>query len=200
MNNPLLRILFFTTITLFSFSFTLNAQSETEFQRVYNTKRNFISLSGNIGGGDYPFAGLGLMLSRQFFNGKTMIGIRAEYIGNTYYWEYIDPVQVFPVMLDVRQKFMESRDGRFSTFVIADAGYVVSITGNDVDEFGPYEYGNGWGVSPGIGFRFNIFENVGLMLDFQWFHHAHTKIWELDSKEKEWKHWNTGLVRGSVFF
>ena len=181
----------------------LSAQSSNELIPDYHTKKNFVLLSGGTGGGDYPFASLGLTLSRQFFNGETMAGIGVHYIGNTAdteNWPYVDPVQIFPIMIDICQKFMESRNSRFATYIIADAGYVISITGNDIDEFGPFEYRNGWAINPGLSFRFNVFENVGIMLDITWLHHSHPQVWEVTTKDKEWKHWNTGWVRGSIFF
>ena len=45
------------------------AQTDTIGQtlQLYNTKKNFVMVNACIGGGDYPFAGLGLSLNRQFY-------------------------------------------------------------------------------------------------------------------------------------
>ncbi|HUR30491.1 MAG TPA: hypothetical protein VMZ69_03610 [Saprospiraceae bacterium] len=201
MNYLYPKFLLSSFILFISFS-VLKAQSSDENISQYNTKQNFLILSGGTGGGDYPFASFGLTLSRQFFNGETLAGIGVHYIGNTAdteNWPYVDPVHVFPIMLDIRQKFMESRDGRFATYITADAGYVISITPNGEDDLGEFQYKNGWAINPGIGFRFNVFENVGIMLDATWMHHRHSQEW-LNIDKKEMKSWNTGWVRGSVFF
>ena len=184
-----------------SFSDQLSAQAPADPPKLYNTKRNFMMLHIGTGGGDYPFASLGLNLGRHFFDGNTILGIGAHYIGNTATvdWIGIDDVQVFPVMLDIRQKFMESQNGRFSSFVTFDGGYVVSITGGDEDEFGPYEFKNGWAINPGVAFRFNVFNNVGIMADLSWMHHGGPKEWTLIDRN-EWKWWDTFWFRGNIFF
>lgn len=183
---------------------TINAQINPDqtLQKVYNTKKNFVFVSGGTGGGDYPFACFGLNLGRRFFNGQTMAGIGVHYIGNTADGTYpvVDPVQVFPVMIDIRQTFMESRNGRFATLLIADAGYVFSITGNGEDAIGEYKFLNGWAFNPGIGFRYNIFENVGLMFDISWLHHTSPREWLPPIVQKDQRHWDVILFRWSVFF
>jgi hypothetical protein len=170
---------------------------------LYNTKRNFVFLNASTGGGDYPFFGMGLTLSRQFFNRRTMAGFSFQYIGNTHDGSDIggiDPIQIFPLTLDIRQMFTESKDGRFATFIIANAGYVVSITGDGEDSDGPFEFGNGWAVNPGFAFRFNAFENVGLMADITWLHHDSPREWKSPVIKKDRKHWDVILLRGNVFF
>ena len=201
---------FFTKCLLAVFFFTfccleISAQSDVNDQtpRSFNTKKNYVFFSGSIGGGDYPFAGLGINLSHQLSNGKTWIGAGAHYIGNTGDGSGIggfDPIQVFPLMADLRHTFMQSPDGRFSTLLIVDGGYVVSITENGDDADGEYEYLNGWAINPGIGFRFNIFENMGLMIDITWLHHSSPRVWLAPVEKKDHKHWDLGLVRGSIFF
>jgi len=192
-------------VVTFCFS-ALEAQTEVNDQtlRSYNTKKNYVFFSGSLGGGDYPFAGLGLNLGHQLSNGKTMIGAGAHYIGNTGDGSGIggfDPIQVFPLMVDLRHTFTESPDGRFSTLLILDGGYVVSITENGDDDAGnEYEYLNGWAINPGIGFRFNIFKNMGLMIDITWLHHSSPRVWLAPVEKKDHEHWDLGLVRGSVFF
>ena len=192
------------TISFLGFSI-LHAQTDSIFQspHSYNTKKNYVFVNGSIGGGDYPFAGFGLNLSHQFFNGNTMAGIGVHYIGNTSdgTWTGIDPVQIIPLMVDIRQTFMESRDGRFATLLIADAGYVISLTGNETDSEGnSFEYLNGWAINPGIGFRYNIFENMGVMLDITWLHHESQRVWLAPVDQMDHKHWDLALIRGSIFF
>ena len=188
-----------------SFLGQLNAQTieVSQAPAQYNTKRNYVFLNASIGGGDYPFAGLGLNLSRQFFNGKTMAGVGAHYLGNTGDGSGIggfDPIQVFPIMADIRETFMESNNGRFATMLILDGGYVISITSNGTDFDGVYEYRNGWAINPGISFRFNVFKNMGVMADITWLHHSSPKVWLAPVDKKEQMHWDVALLRGNVFF
>jgi hypothetical protein len=190
--------------TTFCFS-VLNAQTNTNPQTsaLYNSKRNYVFVNACAGGGDFPFQGIGLNLSRQFFNGKTMAGIGAHYIGDTGDGSGIggfDPIQIFPLMVDIRQTFMESPDGRFSTQLIADAGYVIRINGHNSNDEGSYEYRNGWAINPGVSFRFNILKNLGIMLDVTWLHHSAPQVWSPPVEKKGHKHWDVGLVRMNVLF
>jgi hypothetical protein len=183
----------------------VNAQTDTTEQAIptYNTKKNFVMMSASVGGGDYPFAGLGLSINRQFFNGNTIAGISFQYIGNTVQgnWTGINDIQMFPIMLDIRQRFMESPNGQFTTFLIISGGYVVMDPGSDSDVDGnPFDYKNGWAINPGIGFRFNIFKNTGLMIDLTWLHHDSPREWQAPVSYSDRKHWDVGLVRGSIFF
>lgn len=181
------------------------AQADTTGQvlQVYNTKKNFVMVNACVGGGDYPFAGLGLSLNRQFFKGNTIAGISFQYIGNTVQgnWTGINDIQMFPIMLDIRQRFMVSPNGQFTTFLIFSGGYVVMDPGSDSDVDGnPFDYKNGWAISPGISFRFNIFKNTGLMVDLTWLHHDSAREWQAPISYSDRKHWDVGLVRGSIFF
>lgn len=190
---------------LIAFSSTPStAQSDANNQiSVFNTKRNFVTLNTSLGGGDYPFGALGLALYRQFFNNNTMAGVAFQYIGTTDDGSGIggnDQAQLYTLMLDVRQKFMESEDGRFTTFLIGAAGYAMPINGNGEDSEGTYEFKNGWVINPGIGFRVNVLKNVGIMIDLTWLHHSSPRVWNPPSTKKDHKHWDLGLVRGHVFF
>jgi hypothetical protein len=188
-----------STLLLVLAGSNLFAQSRAD--SAFITKRNFISLNYSMGGGDYPCAGLGIALNHRLANKKTWVGLGAHYIGYTVDDEFRDDVQIFPIMLDLKHEFSLSQDGRFSTFVFLDGGYVVSITGNDVDAYGEFEYGNGWAINPGIAFKFNILRNFGAMLDVSWMHHTSSRYWlSPDIDRQDIKHWNIGLVRGSIFF
>jgi hypothetical protein len=196
------QIILFAATFCFSI---LNAQTNSNLQTSaqYNTKRNYVFVNACIGGGDFPFKGLGLNLSRQFFNGKTMAGIGAHYIGDTGDGSSIggfDPIQIFPLMVDIRQTFMESPNGRFSTQLIADAGYVIRINGHNSNSEGSYEYQNGWAINPGISFRLNVFKNMGVMLDITWLHLISSREWLVPVEKKDHIHWDVGLVRMNVFF
>lgn len=191
-------------LILFSGHNYLNAQNQTDHlePELFHTKNKFVLINGGIGGGNYPFNSLGISLNYQFIRSKTMVGAGAQYIGNTSDGMFgeKDPVQTFPLMVDVRQTFMESENGRFATYIFAATGYVISITSNGESEEGEYEYFNGWGFNPGIGFRYNVFKNTGLMLDLTWFHHSHPRKWLEPVIKEDKKHWNLMLIRANVFF
>lgn len=173
-------------------------QSPVEPQ--FNSRQNIVMVQGSIGGGDYSFEGFGLTLSHRLnARGKTWLGLGVHYIGYTD--EGADAVQIFPLMADFRQEFNRSRNGRFSTQVFLDAGYVFSITGNGADQYGEFKYGNGWAFNPGIAFKINILRNAGLMLDIGWMHHGGPRQWLPPTDEmKDYKNWNNILFRGSLFF
>jgi len=167
--------------------------------------RNVVMVHACIGGGDYPFGGLGLTLSRRLGQqGKTWVGFDARYIGNTATGGNdfgIDAIQNFPLLADLRQEFRRSKNGRFSILVFVEVGYVISITGNSVDQYGEIKYGNGWAFHPGIAFKINLSRNAGLMLDLGWMHHTGSRHWLPPATvPDDVKTWNNGLVRGSIFF
>ena len=180
----------------------LRAQMDSLHHAVYNTKRNFMMINVCLGGGEYPFGGLGITLSRTFYNGNTMLGVGAHYIGNTISdnFQDLDELQYFPIMLDLRQKFMKSKDDRFATYVIFDGGYVVSISSNDSNMYGEYEYLNGWAINPGVSARFNIFNNIGVMMDVTWFHHWGPRQWLPPVERRDVDSWDLALIRWSLFF
>jgi len=200
MSRPLRKSFLIAFTALFCLNI-LNAQmnAKADSTKLYNTKSNYVFLNYSFGGGDYPFAGLGLNLSRQLSNGKTMAGVGLYYIGDTYTTNP-ETYQIFPIMADIRQLFMESPDGRFAFLVIADAGYVVRINGHDSNDEGSFVYQNGWAINPGISFRFNIFKNMGIMFDITWLHHGCARVWEPPVEKKDHVHWDFALLRGHVFF
>lgn len=171
----------------------------------HHLKDNFLVFSAGLGGGDYPLACFGLTLSHKAdAEGNSFIGLGAHYISNTINTENgllrEEFVQIVPVMADYRQAIKRSGNGKFSTFLFLDAGYVFSITGNEVDDTGEYEYKNGWGINPGISFKFDIFKNAGLMLDLGWLRHTSRLKWLPPSDKTGKKKWDLGIVRLSAFF
>ena len=168
-------------------------------------KENFLFVSGSIGGGDYPFAGFGLTLSHKSDpEGKSYSGIGVHYIGNTIGGEGAlereEYVQIIPIMLDYRREFSQSASGKFSTYLFLDAGYVFTLTGNEVDQTGEYEYKNGWAINPGISFKFDVFRQGGFMLDLGWMHHSSRLKWLPPSEQTGRKKWNLAMARLSLFF
>jgi hypothetical protein len=192
----------FFILTILCFCSALHAQLDSLHHRTFNTKRNFVLVNYCVGGGDYPFAGLGLTLSRTFFQNNTMIGLGAHYIGNTISENSgdLDELQYFPIMVDIRQKFMQSWDDRFATYLIFDGGYTVSISGNDINQYGEYEYRNGWAINPGVSFRFNVLNNLGIMMDISWLHHWGPRQWLPPVDRRDIDHWDLALIRWSLFF
>jgi hypothetical protein len=175
----------------------------TTTTELYNTRRNFVTINGATGGGDYPFAALGLNIGRHFFEGNMLAGVGFQYIGTTDDGSGIggtDQAQLFTLMLDLRYKFMESSNGRFSTFLIGAGGYAIPINDRDEDSDGIYEDLNGWVINAGIGFRFNVFQNMGLMADATWLHHAGQRVWEPPSTKRIHMKWDLVLFRGHIFF
>lgn len=148
-------------------------------------------------------AGFGIGLGRSFGHSyNTIAGISANYFGMSANAEdnYVDIVQAIPVMLDIRQAFYRSENDKFSTWVFLDAGYVISITGNEIDSEGEFEYGNGWGINPGISIKYYAFSKAGFSLDLGWFRHTSRLKWLPPSGKTGQKAWNLGMVRLSFFF
>lgn len=171
-------------------------------QNIFHTKRQYVMINYGIGGGNYPFQSLGLNLSYQFLKTKTMLGVGVQYIGNTADGTFptIDPVQIIPIMVDIRQQFMQSENDRFATYILAAGGYVISLTNNRESEEGEYEFLNGWAINPGVGFRYNLFKNTGLILDITWLHHSQPRRWLAPVIKQDQKNWDVILIRGNIFF
>ncbi|MDX1910641.1 MAG: hypothetical protein SFV22_04100 [Saprospiraceae bacterium] len=132
----------------------------------------------------------------------TMLGVSASYFGMSATVEdnYVDDVQVIPLMLDFRQAFYRSDNDRFSTWLFVDAGYVFSITGNEMDVEGEFEFGDGWGINSGISIRHHTFSKAGFALDLGWFRHTSRMKWLPPSEKSGQRAWNLGMARLTFFF
>ena len=172
--------------------------------RLYRTKPNYVFASASAGGGDYPFLGGGLTLTHRLARyEKASVGLSVHYIGNKehgYETNRVDFVKIIPLMLDLRHEFSRTRDNRFSTHVFADAGYAFNFTANSSNEYGEYEYGNGWIVHPGISFQFALLSDFGFFAEIGWVHHTSRRTWLPPVERTDIKAWNTILFRGGVFF
>lgn len=168
----------------------------------FNQKPTTVSLFGSLGGGDYPFGGLGIKLQRRVFNDNWIAGVSAEYIGSTAPGIHPgpDPVQVFPIMADLRYKFTSTHDNRFSTHIGLQAGYIISITQNGMDEYGPYQYHHGFGLMPVISFKFNVFKDAGVFADLGWLHQRHRREYFGSLHSYPSKVWNQAVIRAGIFF
>ncbi len=169
------------------------------------SRQNYLMVSGCAGGGDYPFMGFGLTLThRSNPSDKSYFGIGAHYISNTINTENgllrQEFVQIFPIMLDYRREFSRASNGWFSTYLMLDAGYVVSITGNELDQTGEYEYGNGWAFNPGLSFKFDFLKHTAFFLDISWMRHTSRLKWLPPADKVSHKKWDLALLRLSAMF
>lgn len=168
-------------------------------------RENHLMISGHAGGGDYPFAGFGITLMHQkSASQKSYWGFGVHYISNTIHGEYSlerqESVQIFPILLDYRKEFSRINHGKFATYLFLDAGYVVSITGNERDQDGEYKYGNGWAINPGISFKYDLTKNTGIILDLGWFRHNSKLKWLPPVEKKGRKKWDLAMARLSFLF
>lgn len=173
-------------------------------RRPYFSKPNYLYLSAATGGGDYPFLGGGLTLSHRFARyDKAAVGLSVQYIGNRehgYETNRVDFLKIVPVMIDVRHEFSRTHNNRFSTHLFAEGGYAFNFTANASNEYGEFEYGNGWIVHPGVSFQFALLSDFGFFAEIGWVHLTGRRNWLPPVERSDLKAWNTILIRGGVFF
>ena len=133
----------------------------------FNNNKFYLNLGSSTGGGDVAFKGLGIGLGYRIQPGFS-IGLYAEYIGSVGF-ALPEPYdfQKLPLILETRYELQEHFDGRGAIYGYLGAGYSITLD----DEYREPDLGrfrevtDGFAFKPGLGYRINIFENTGLLLD-----------------------------------
>ncbi len=166
--------------------------------RVFDDAHWNVALQVGVGGGDYPFGGLGATVQKHFPRQRSWLGIGVHYYGDkSDFGAY-----TIPIALHGSYELRTDLQGRFGTLVFLDAGYSINITGNYFDEKtqAQLKYGNGLHTYGGLRFRLNVLRNTGIWADIGYFRHTSTLRYVTTNEKARVKAWNMFLFRGSVFF
>ncbi len=177
-----------------------NTDKSPEPERRFNRNKNIMMLHGHIGGGKFPFAGLGFSIGHNFHD-RWQIGMSVHYLYQTSFRTFPTHM-ILPLTVEARYKFSQSPKGRFATFFALSSGYKFSI------EDRQYDSGlnlnvlvkGGLYFNPSIAFRVNIFPNTGLMLDVGYQLTTGKIVIEDSGVLLDNRTWHNFAARGSLFF
>jgi hypothetical protein len=168
--------------------------------KTFNSRKAYVMIHGVAGGGDYAFGGFGLSFGANL-NNRTQVGISAHYLGQTS-TNTTPERQTFPVAVDARYAFAQSKSGRFSSVAAISTGlnFAAKKVYFDEDSFELVNVGNGFYLNPSLGFKANIMENTGLMIDIGYQMHTASLVNRINREYLGARVWNTLMIRGSLFF
>ncbi len=123
-----------------------------------------------LAGGDYSFTAMGLSIFKRV-NTCSSIGLSVHYFGENGTGSS-RPVkwQKIPLTLETIFDIKKYQNERSSIFLKMGIGYSFTLNGSffDSEELIIKKISNGISVNPGIGYRFNILQNTGVMLDMSY--------------------------------
>jgi len=123
-----------------------------------------------LAGGDYSFTAMGLSIFKRV-NSYSSIGLSVHYFGENGTGSS-RPVkwQKIPLTLESIFDIKKYQNERSSIFLKMGIGYSFTLNGSffDSEELVIKKVSNGITFNPGIGYRFNILQNTGLMVDMSY--------------------------------
>lgn len=169
--------------------------------RAFNTHAFSIDLSGSTGGGDVAFQGLGIGLDYRV-NDRMTVGLATQYLGesgNTLRLQY--QWQKLPLTAEIKYDLQRHFSGRTALYACTGLGYSFTLD----DSYQSSDTGelltitNGWTMSPGLGYRVNFLNNMGLMLDVRYVLIADKTVDEMDDVVKT-NNWSNVMFSARIFF
>lgn len=177
--------------------------STSDPHKKYNQKKHIVMIHGHLGGGDYSFSGFGLSMCQNFAD-RWQLGLGVHYIGQTGNSNTITfpDQQIVPLTIECRWKFSESLHGKGATFLSLSSGYNFTLnkTHFNSEQNIDMRITNGLFFNPGIAFRINLFENMGLMLDLGYQLTSSSLFNAQTDKKIGGKQWHNFAARGTLFF
>ncbi|MEM7575557.1 MAG: hypothetical protein AAF433_21815 [Bacteroidota bacterium] len=131
----------------------------------YFTNKQWIQIHSYLGAGDYSLGGLGVTISHAL-NQRWLLGAGVHYISQTNERPFRNQ-QFVALSADVKWRFSSSSDNRLATYLVFNGGYHLPFDRTfTVEPFAEeVRVTNTWYFNPSLGFRFNVFRNMGLMFD-----------------------------------
>jgi hypothetical protein len=167
----------------------------------FNSRSFRLSLGGSTGGGDVAFGGLGLALHYRAHE-KLLLGISSEYLGETgsgisapYAW------QKLPIYLDVIYDLEQHFKGRTALYARAGMGYSFSLDNKFTDPVSNESrtVSNGFALKTGLGYRVNLFNDMGLHFDLDYLLILDNIRDQSDQNIKS-NNWSNIILSASIFF
>lgn len=169
-------------------------------EKMYNTSKVKPMVHFGLGAGDYSFTALGISVNKQV-NRSLMIGLSTQYFGENGKNTFLIKWQKIPITLESCYDIKKYNKNRSSIYLKLGIGYSFTLNGSyyDNNEFINKRVTNGWAVSPGLGYRFNILENTGLNFDVN-YHLIADKTEDDQGIVISDNLWNHIIFRTSLFF
>ncbi len=165
----------------------------------FNTSDIVLMIHGWSGGGDYEFAGFGLGVAYRL-KPRLETGLAVHYLGSLYSPE--PDRYLIPLTATVRYRLSSSARGRFSSLAAINAGYGFTLNRRFFDAAleTELEMSNGLYLNPALGFRMNVLNNAGLMLEIG-YQMTTSNMRDTSSGETlRRKMWHNLAVGGTLFF
>lgn len=177
-----------------------DASDEMNAIKKYNSNPVSLYLKGSAGGGDVAFQGLGLGVLYRV-NPRLTLGLEALYLGETsnhmprpYQWQKI------PVSVQARYDIQQHFGGRSAIFAKLDLGHSFTINGDySLPDGSQFEVSNGVVFSPGLGYRFNAFKNVGATIDVS-YHLISDRLLDEEKNVVRTHNWDNIIISATIFF
>jgi Outer membrane protein beta-barrel domain len=169
-------------------------------EKSYNTSKVKPMVHFGLGAGDYSITDLGISIYHQL-HPSFMVGVSTHYLGVNGKNTSIPQWQKIPVTLESSYDIKKYNQNRSSIYLKLGVGYSFTLNGSyyDNNEFINKRVTNGWAVSPGLGYRFNILENTGLSFDIN-YHLIADKSEDDKGNVISDNLWNHIIFRTSLFF
>ncbi|HMU04954.1 MAG TPA: OmpW family outer membrane protein [Saprospiraceae bacterium] len=169
-------------------------------EKSYNTSQVKQMIHFGLGAGDYSITDLGISIYHQLLP-TFMVGVSTHYLGVNGKNTSIPQWQKIPVTLESSYDIKKYNQNRSSIYLKLGIGYSFTLNGSyyDNNEFINKRFTDGWAVSPGLGYRFNILENTGLNFDVN-YHLIADKTEDDKGIVISDNLWNHIIFRTSLFF
>ncbi|HMR90294.1 MAG TPA: OmpW family outer membrane protein [Saprospiraceae bacterium] len=169
-------------------------------EKSYNTSQVKQMIHFGLGAGDYSITDLGISIYHQLLP-TFMVGVSTHYLGVNGKNTSIPQWQKIPVTLESSYDIKKYNQNRSSIYLKLGIGYSFTLNGSyyDNNEFINKRVTDGWAVSPGLGYRFNILENTGLNFDVN-YHLIADKTEDDKGIVISDNLWNHIIFRTSLFF
>lgn len=169
-------------------------------EKSYNNSKVKPMVHFGLGAGDYSITDLGISIYHQL-HPSFIVGVSTHYLGVNGKNTSIPQWQKIPITLESCYDIKKYNQNRSSVYLKLGIGYSFTLNGSyyDNNEFINKRVTNGWAVSPGLGYRFNILENTGLNFDVN-YHLIADKTEDDNGIVISDNLWNHIIFRTSLFF
>ncbi len=157
---------------------------------------------GATGGGDIPFGGGGIGFDYKIKK-RIKLGLGVFYFGETSRNRVATPIQWqrIPITVQFKYDLQQHFNNRGAFYMRTGLGYSVTLNPDytDSDTAEPRTVTNGVYFNPAIGYRLNIYKNMGITLDVGYLLITDTRIDERKEPLQN-KSWDQAAVTATVYF
>lgn len=167
--------------------------------KLFNVNDYHAYIKASTGAGDFAFSGFGLEVTKTM-TPKLQIGMGVSYHGKT--GQMTNFEQSMPFTAELKYELQEHSTGRTAIMANLSAGYNLILNGDYLDSYEEQNayLSNGLYFSPSIGFRLNLSQEMGIMINagYQFISsNGYEKDTDLLLREQNWSNF---IASGSFFF